>query len=141
MLLNGQTLYGAGNPLSALQLPHRAVLLPVRRACSTRPARLDAPADWTNLSADRHPQHREPADVQRRRRPPSTANRLVDGDPVTPIFRAPAGMPARFRLLMPGGIGDNQQVFELTGHVWQEEPYTDGSTKIGFNPKSNWTAR
>ena len=37
---------------------------------------------------------------------------------------------------MPGGDGDNQITWELTGHLWQEEPYTNDSTKIGYNPKS-----
>ena len=46
-------------------------------------------------------------------------------------------MQARFRLVMPGGDGDNQITWELTGHLWQEEPYTDASTRIGHNPKSN----
>jgi len=68
----------------------------------------------------------------------ATANKLVGGDPVTPVFRAPAGMHVRFRLMNPGGIGDNQQVFELYGHNWQESPYTNDSTAIGKNPKSNW---
>ena len=65
-----------------------------------------------------------------------TANQLVAGDPQTPILRAPAGMPVRIHTLSPGGIGDNQQSFELTGHVWQETPYTNDSTKIGYNSKS-----
>jgi hypothetical protein len=67
----------------------------------------------------------------------TTANQLVHADPETPIFRAPARMPARFRLVMPGGDGDNQITWELTGHLWQEEPYTNNSTKIGYNPKSD----
>jgi hypothetical protein len=55
-------------------------------------------------------------------------------------------MPVRFRLLDPGGIGDNQQMFELTGHVWPEEPYTNDSREItdcttpkNCNSLSNWT--
>jgi hypothetical protein len=95
------------------------------------------PADWGNLS---------PGDLGVLAGFPFTAldttrglsNTLVAGDPQTPIFRAPAGMPVRFRLVDPGGIGDNQQVFELTGHVWQEEPYTQSSTVIGHNPLSQW---
>jgi hypothetical protein len=69
----------------------------------------------------------------------AVANHLTGGDPETPIFRAPAGMPVRFRLVYPTGTGDNQQTWEVTGHSWQEEPYRKGSTEIGFNPKSNWT--
>jgi hypothetical protein len=69
----------------------------------------------------------------------STSNALVSGEPTTPIFRAPAGMPVRYRILAAGGIGDNQQAFELTGHVWQEEPYTKDSTEMGDNPLSQST--
>src|SRR5205814_7397774 len=65
------------------------------------------------------------------------SNALVGGlDPQTPIFTAPAGMPVRFRLLHAGGNGDNQQVFELSGHVWQFEPYQNGSAVIGDNKAS-----
>ena len=102
------------------------------------PVPTNPPADWTNLS---------PTDLSNITNLSGTgtdtrlsvSNELVGGDPQTPVFRAPAGMPVRFRLLDPGGIGDNQQVFELTGHVWPEEPYTQNSTAIGHNPKSNWT--
>src|SRR5262249_20605973 len=66
----------------------------------------------------------------------TTSNQLVGADPETPIFRAPAHMPARFRLVRPGGDGDNRIAGELTGHVWQQEPYTAASTRIGYNPQS-----
>jgi hypothetical protein len=44
------------------------------------------------------------------------------GDPQTPIFEACAGEQVRFRVLHPGGINTNE-VFEIYGHVWQEQPY------------------
>lgn len=43
-------------------------------------------------------------------------------DAQTPTFTACAGEPVRFRILHPGGINTNH-VFELHGHVWQEQPY------------------
>jgi hypothetical protein len=61
----------------------------------------------------------------------------VPGDPETPLFYANAGTPARFRLLEPGGHPRNH-VFNLHGHVWQEEPYINGSTIIGNNPLSEY---
>jgi hypothetical protein len=59
-------------------------------------------------------------------------------DPVTPVFIAPAGMAARFRLVVPSTSTNNTAiigppVFIVHGHNWQEEPYTDDSTKIGNN--------
>lgn len=65
------------------------------------------------------------------------SNAQVGGDPVTPVFTASPGTPVRFRVLQPGGHQRNH-VFQVHGHVWQEEPYTDGSTKIGNNPYSEW---
>ncbi|MFZ6743695.1 hypothetical protein ACO0LC_10750 [Undibacterium sp. JH2W] len=64
------------------------------------------------------------------------SNTLVNGEPKTPTFRANAGTPVRFRLFGPTGLADNQNVFELTGHQWQFEPYTDDSGRIGHNPAS-----
>jgi hypothetical protein len=61
-------------------------------------------------------------------------------DPVTPVFTAAAGTPVRLRLLIPGTSTSNAltpgMVFMVHGHPWQEEPYIDDSTKIGFNPLS-----
>ncbi len=45
------------------------------------------------------------------------------GRPQTPIFCAQAGQEARIRLLHPGGAVTNN-VFELIGHTFAEEPYT-----------------
>ena len=61
----------------------------------------------------------------------------VKGVPETPIFTAQAGTPVRFRILHAGGHQRNN-VFQLHGHIWQEEPYTNGSTVIGDNPLSEW---
>ncbi len=53
------------------------------------------------------------------------SNAIVLADPQTPVFAARAGTPIRFRMVHPAGI--NEQVFTLHGHVWQEEPYINGS--------------
>ncbi|GAB5400993.1 MAG: multicopper oxidase [Aureisphaera sp.] len=68
-----------------------------------------------------------------------TSNSATGGGnyPATPRFVAKAGDPLRLRLLHPGGSG-NTETFNLHGHVWQEEPYTDASTKLGYNDKSQW---
>ncbi|NQZ12640.1 MAG: hypothetical protein HRT35_36275, partial [Algicola sp.] len=58
------------------------------------------------------------------------------GDPQAPIFNANPGDPTRFRVSQPNGA--DQHVFELFGHVWQEEPYNKGSTVITNNPTSQW---
>ena len=63
------------------------------------------------------------------------SNTLVLRDPYTPVFSAKAGVPTRFRLMHPRGTGDGQTLL-IYGHNWQEEPYQEGSTKIGYNPKS-----
>jgi hypothetical protein len=67
------------------------------------------------------------------------SNSLFDppADPETPVFVASAGMPTRFRLVIPSTTTSNAiiapPVFIVHGHNWQEEPYTDRSTKIGHN--------
>ncbi len=65
------------------------------------------------------------------------SNSQVGGDPETPVFMAAAGTPVRFRVLKPGGNQRNH-VFQVHGHAWQQEPYTNGSTEIGDNPLSQW---
>jgi len=66
------------------------------------------------------------------------SNTLTGGkDPQTPVFTAMAGSPVRIHLMHPGGSSD-QQVFTLHGHLWQDEPFLDGSTKLGWNPESPW---
>jgi hypothetical protein len=61
-------------------------------------------------------------------------------DPETPVFIAAAGTPTRFRMLVPSTATSNAinapPVFIVHGHHWQEEPYIEDSTKIGFNPLS-----
>ncbi|MFQ5494739.1 MAG: copper oxidase, partial [Phycisphaerae bacterium] len=66
----------------------------------------------------------------------SLSNVQVGSDPQTPIFTAEVGMPVRFRLLHPGGAMPH--TFHIHGHVWEEEPYVDNSTRIGSNPLSEW---
>jgi hypothetical protein len=65
------------------------------------------------------------------------SNMQVGGDPVTPIFTARAGQDVRFRVLMAAGHQRNN-VFNLHGHIWEEEPYQQNSTVIGTNPLSEW---
>jgi hypothetical protein len=65
------------------------------------------------------------------------------GDPQTPVFRVPAGMPTRFRALFPGGSTNSMSnivpVIMLEGHNWQEEPYAGrGGTAIGFDRLSQY---
>jgi hypothetical protein len=38
---------------------------------------------------------------------------------------------------MPGGHARNS-VFNLHGHVWEELPWTNASTRLGHNPLSQW---
>ena len=65
------------------------------------------------------------------------SNSQVGGDPVTPVFTATPGTPVRFRVLHGGGVSRNN-VFQLHGHLWQEQPYTANSTVLGNNPFSEW---
>ena len=75
----------------------------------------------------------------------ATSNQLVRGsgqtllqaDPKTPIFSARVGQPVRFRLMHPPGTGTSQ-VFTLSGHVWERNPYAAFSTQIGDNWQSQW---
>ena len=64
-------------------------------------------------------------------------NAQVGGDPETPVFIAQAGTPVRLRVVHPGGNQRNN-VFTVHGHIWEREPYVDGSTRIGSNPLSLW---
>ena len=64
-------------------------------------------------------------------------NAIVGGDPQTPIFTATAGQAVRFRILNSNGHMRNN-VFNLHGHFWQEEPYTNSSKSIGNNPLSEF---
>jgi hypothetical protein len=65
------------------------------------------------------------------------SNSQVGGDPETPIFDAFAGEDVRFRVLHPGGNQRNN-VFAINGHIWQRQPYTNGSSVIGDNPLTMW---
>jgi hypothetical protein len=67
----------------------------------------------------------------------SLSNGQVGGDPVTPVFTAKAGTPVRFRVLNSNGHARNN-VFQVHGHIWQQEPYVNNSTQIGSNPLSEW---
>ena len=70
----------------------------------------------------------------------ATANALVgNADPQTPIFTAQAGSEVRFRMLHPAsGNGYDGETLHIDGHVFQEEPYTNDSRSIGYNPVSQW---
>ena len=66
------------------------------------------------------------------------SNSQIGGlDPETPVFNVTAGQGVRVRLLQPGGHSRNN-VFMLHGHIWEEEPYINGSTALGSNPLSEW---
>lgn len=66
------------------------------------------------------------------------SNWAVGGeDPVTPVFTARAGVPVRFRILHPAGHARNN-VIQVHGHIWEEEPYTASSAVLGSNPLSEW---
>ncbi|HEX5706252.1 MAG TPA: hypothetical protein VFX96_03080 [Pyrinomonadaceae bacterium] len=67
----------------------------------------------------------------------SLSNAQVGGDPETPVFTAKAGQAVRFRVLNSNGHARNN-VFQVHGHVWQQEPYVNNSTRIGSNPLSEW---
>jgi hypothetical protein len=67
----------------------------------------------------------------------SLSNSQVGGDPVTPVFTARAGQAVRFRVLNSNGHARNN-VFQIHGHIWQQEPYVNNSTQIGSNPLSEW---
>jgi len=136
ILLNGQSNYAKNNALSAINYRTEPAIYRYGQLLTTFPNALGATVpDWSNLSladlATLGGVNWANVDTSR-----YIANALVGSDPQTPIFRAPAGMPARFRLLHAGGNGDNQQVFELSGHVWQAEPYVNNSTAIGDNKTS-----
>jgi hypothetical protein len=62
-------------------------------------------------------------------------NALVGGDPQTPVFTAQAGQQVRFRMLNANGHARNN-VLNLHGHFWQDEPFTNASKVIGNNPLS-----
>src|SRR4026207_2183873 len=64
-------------------------------------------------------------------------NAQVGGDPQTPIFTAQAGQAVRFRILNANGHMRNN-VFNLHGHFWQDEPFTNGSKAMGDNPLSEF---
>jgi len=64
-------------------------------------------------------------------------NAQVGGEPQTPIFTAQAGQQVRFRILNANGHMRNN-VFNLHGHFWQDEPYTNNSKSIGNNPLSEF---
>ncbi len=134
MLTNKNSWWATGNPLAGFNYRSEPAWLRFGKHLNG-PLASDAPKDWTDLTQT-DLQNISSLDMAEVEETPTTANRLVGADPQTPIFRAPAHMPVRFRLAMPGGDGDNQITWELTGHLWQEEPYTDGSTRIGYNPQS-----
>jgi hypothetical protein len=58
------------------------------------------------------------------------SNGLIGADPQTPVFRASPGQAMRMRLVQPSGHQRNN-IFQLHGHVWEEEPYTTTANPIG----------
>jgi manganese oxidase len=63
------------------------------------------------------------------------SNSQVGADPQTPVVTAHAGQAVRIRVLQAGGHARNG-VFSVFGHLWDKEPYTNGSTTLGTNPLS-----
>ncbi len=59
-------------------------------------------------------------------------NVKIGADPVTPVFTAKVGTQVRFRLVHPGGHARNN-VYALHGHIWEIQPYTNASTRLGEN--------
>jgi hypothetical protein len=65
-------------------------------------------------------------------------NNIVGGeDPVTPVFMAFPNQEIRIRMLEPGGHPRNDN-YMLHGHIWEQEPYVDGSQALGENKLSSW---
>ncbi|HEX3186057.1 MAG TPA: hypothetical protein VHQ94_14760 [Pyrinomonadaceae bacterium] len=64
-------------------------------------------------------------------------NAQVGSDPQTPVFTARAGQQVRFRILNANGHARNN-VFNLHGHFWQDEPFANNSKMIGNNPLSEF---
>ncbi|MFT4927144.1 MAG: hypothetical protein ACI8WB_003250, partial [Phenylobacterium sp.] len=67
---------------------------------------------------------------------PNSPNGIALGNPESTIYYADPGDPVRFRVMQPHGA--DQHVFELFGHIWQEEPYNNDSTVIKHNKDSQW---
>ncbi|PWB64143.1 MAG: hypothetical protein C3F14_07215 [Deltaproteobacteria bacterium] len=65
------------------------------------------------------------------------SNVLTGGeDPVTPVFFADAGRPARIRITNPYGT-TRGSTFALHGHVWQRDPYVCDDNQYGLPGKCN----
>lgn len=58
----------------------------------------------------------------------------VNNAPQTPIFCAQPGQKVRFRVVQPGT--DTDQMVEIHGHSWEQEPYRENGTRIGHNAES-----
>jgi len=56
-------------------------------------------------------------------------------DPETPIFQVDAGEPVRFRVVHPGGH-PRQHALAIFGHNWSLNPWTYGSSVMGWNEDS-----
>jgi manganese oxidase len=56
-------------------------------------------------------------------------------DPATPIFRAMAGSPVRFRVVHPAGH-PRQHGFTIYGHNWFLTPWNENSTRLDPAPLS-----
>jgi len=67
------------------------------------------------------------------------SNALVGGeDPVTPVFRTPAGTATRMYVLN-GASADRDGTFILHGHLWQRDPYVcPDQNYLGLAGLCNW---
>ncbi|WP_438010802.1 hypothetical protein WME89_20380 [Sorangium sp. So ce321] len=61
------------------------------------------------------------------------------GEPNTPVFVAAAGTPVRIRTLHASADDHLMSMLTVHGHSWQSQPFTKGSTVLGYNPTSAWT--
>jgi manganese oxidase len=71
------------------------------------------------------------------RNPAFTKPADKEGEPKTPIFTADIGQRVRFHMTHPFGTGTSQ-VFTVSGHIWQRNPFTQESTVIGNNSLTQW---
>jgi hypothetical protein len=56
------------------------------------------------------------------------SDQLTLSDPQTPVYAAGAGEAVRIRMFHPAGL--NEQVLNLHGHGWEEEPYIVGPNNV-----------
>jgi hypothetical protein len=63
---------------------------------------------------------------------------LPCGDPETPILEVEAGTRVMVRLAQAAGQVAEPNSFTISGHLWQQQPWTGNSGSCGENPTSRW---